>query len=142
MDDILLVVSGILVLLYRCDRNHAFLWGAISLYWVLGGIIQDVMGSNSIPYANMVMALCVATVATIIAERRKRYWPFWIAVFMILSAVADIVYAAHFEFNGLSARLRSIYQNTTYLLYYASLISLCHPKLRGVSVGDAKWSYT
>jgi len=136
-----MLVAGGFVLIWRRDRSHALLWFALIAYWMVGGIIQDITFNNSIPYPNMFMALLVGFVAVRFAAKTRTMWPLWISIFMVLSTCNDLWYATYTEVSIVSKSVRSIYQNTTYGLFFLSLAALCHPLIRKRHVGNS-WVYS
>jgi len=142
LDDMLMIISGVFLVLFRRDRAHLKLWLALIAYWMGGGVIQDLTGGNSIPLYNWIGALLCGLFAVHIASAAKTYWPLIIALAMGLTMVFDIAYMA-VDIAGMAVPdvANRAYQQATYIFFFASLLALSHPTLRGSNVRQNHWVY-
>lgn len=124
-------LSGLIVLAFRRDAPHMVMWGFLIAYWMIGGIIQDIAGNNSIPWPDMGMASLVGLFAAYVFSKTGNVRFVFILAFMTLTFINAMWYAVLVDYGTPRVFHRSIYQNTTYLLFFASLFALCSPDARG-----------
>lgn len=119
-----MVLSGLGVFLFRRDLEHCGLWFILILYWWLGGVLQDFLGTNSIPYYNAFLSLSVALAAAQVSRYRQITWPFWVAFLMVLTAISDCSAMLADIMGNLNGTFSYYYQRLTYLFFYISLLAL------------------
>ena len=123
LDTLLTCALGLFVLFKR-DTQHKILWLCVALYWIAGGIAQDIIGSNSIPFFDIPAALAVGYCGTYIARKSETLWPLLTASMMLLTAVNCAVFVVCAEVNAVTSDVNRLYQDISFLLFYAALITL------------------
>jgi len=129
LDFILTISTGLFVLLRRASP-HWNLWLALVVYWILGGIVQDIFNNNSI------------YVGVWTAKRTKTIWPIIISALMVLTVINSVWFAVYLEVNVVSSTLNRRYQDITFVLFYISLITLFFRNLRTVNDARTKWIFS
>lgn len=136
-----MVVAGLIVLAFNRSVLHYILWGILTAYWMIGGVIQDVVGRNSIPEHNALLAIISALCVLYLVRRYLIAWPLWIFAFFVLTIVNDIALMHLLESGEVSKTRNRAYQDICYVLFLLSLLSLIHPVGRKYGKVRARMAY-